>query len=91
MSMPDLSPYAENPQASLNFKYGCQWVGMCFQNFDSNMEYYDLFFDKVGHAFVLKPENLRYVPVTIPNPTPQKPENSFTSRKTSTDYYTFSI
>lgn len=91
MSMPDLSPYDTNISADLNFKYGCQWVGMCFQNFDSNMEYYHLFFDKIGHAFVLKPEHLRYIPVTIPEPTEQKPENSFTKREVSTDYYSFNI
>jgi hypothetical protein len=91
MSMPDMSAYDTNVSAALNFKYGCQWVGMCFQNFDSNMEYYDMFFDKTGHAFVLKPEYLRYIPVTIPKPTPQKPENSFSTRNTSTDYYSFNI
>ena len=91
MSMPDMSAYDTNVSAALNFKYGCQWVGMCFQNFDSNMEYYDMFFDKTGHAFVLKPEHLRYIPVTIPVPTPQKPENSFTTRNTTTDYYSFNI
>ena len=91
MSMPDMSAYDTNVSAALNFKYGCQWVGMCFQNFDSNMEYYDMFFDKTGHAFALKPEYLRYIPVTIPKPTPQKPENSFSTRNTSTDYYSFNI
>ena len=91
LSMPDLSAYDTNVSAALNFKYGCQWVGMCFQNFDSNMEYYETYFNKVGHAFVLKPDNLRFVPVTIDAPTPQKPEYSFAKRTTSTDYYSFSI
>ena len=89
--MPDLSVYNNNISPVLNFNYGCQWVGMNFQNFDDNMEYYTLYFDKVGHAFVLKPENLRFVPVTIPDATPQKPENSFTTRDVSTDYYSFSV
>ena len=39
LSLPDLSAYNSNPSPALNFSYGCQWVGMCFQNFDSNMEY----------------------------------------------------
>ena len=90
-TMPDLSVSNNNVSAALNFSYGCQWVGMCFQNFDSNMEYYSLFFDKVGHAFVLKPENLRFVPATIPNPKPQSPENSYTTRTTKTDYYSLSV
>lgn len=91
LSMPDLSAYDTNPSAALNFSYGCQWVGMCFQNFDSNMEFYSLFFDKVGHSFALKPEHLRYVPVTVPIPPPQDPANSFTTRTTATDYYSFSV
>jgi hypothetical protein len=89
--IPDLSPYDTNISAATAMKYGCQWIGMNFQNFDSNMEYYDLFFDKSDSAFVLKPEKLRYVPVTIPNPTPQDPNNSYTTRNVSTDYYSFSV
>lgn len=91
LTLPDLSVYNNNASPILNFNYGCQCVGMSFQNFDANMQYYSLFFDKVGHAFVLKPENLRYVPVTIPDPTPQSPENSYTTRTVSTDYYSFSV
>ena len=91
MTMPDLSVSNNNVSSALNFSYGCQWVAMCFQNFDANMEYYSLFFDKVGHAFVLKPENLRFVQATIPNPKPQSPENSYTTRTTKTDYYSLSV
>lgn len=91
LTMPDLSAYNNNVAAALNFKYGCQWVGMSFQNFDSNMEYYSLFFDEVGHAFVLKPEHLRFVPVTIPDPKPQDPANSYTTRTVATDYYSISV
>jgi len=91
LTLPDLSVYNNNASPILNFNYGCQCVGMSFQNFDANMQYYSLFFDKVGHAFVLKPENLRYVPVTIPDPTPQNPANSYTTRTVSTDYYSFSV
>jgi hypothetical protein len=90
-TMPDLSASNKNVSSALFFSYGCQWVGMCFQNFDANMEYYDLYFDKVGHAFALKPEHLRFVPVTIPTPKPQSPENSYTTRTTKTDYYSVSV
>jgi hypothetical protein len=91
LSLPDLSAYDSNSSPTLNFSYGCQWVGMCFQNFDSNMEFYSLFFDKVGHEFSLKPEHLLYIPVTIPTPTVQNPENSYTTRTHSTDYYSFNV
>ena len=70
---------------------GCQWIAMSFQNFDSNMEYYDLFFDNTGSAFVLKPEPLRFIHLTVAAPTPQAPENSYTTRKVATDYYSFSV
>jgi len=91
LCMPDLGPYDTNISAATAMKYGCQWIAMNFQNFDSNMEYYDLFFDRTGSAFVLKPEALRFVPLTIPKPTPQNPENSFTTRTVATDYYSFSV
>ena len=91
LSMPDLSAYNTNVSPSLHMKYGVQMVGMNFQNFDSNMEYYDLLFDGAGSAFVLKPESLRYVPVTIPEPTPQDPALSYAQRDVSSDYYKFNI
>jgi len=91
LCIPDLGPNDSNISAATAMKYGCQWIGMNFQNFDSNMEYYDLFFDKTGSAFVLKPELLRFVPLTIPKPTPQAPENSYTTRTVATDYYSFSV
>jgi len=91
LCLPDLSPNDNNFSAAIAMKYGCQWIAMSFQNFDSNMEYYDLFFDNTGSAFVLKPEPLRFVPLTVPKPTPQAPENSYTTRKVATDYYSFSV
>ena len=91
ISMPDLSAYDTNVDTSLHMKYGIQCIGMCFQNFDSNMEYYSLFFDKAGHSFALKPAELRYVPLTIPKPTPQDPALSYAPRETKSDFYSFSI
>ena len=52
---PDLSDKSVNPSAALVMNYGCQMVGMSFQSFDNNMEYYSLFFDRAGSAFALKP------------------------------------
>ena len=66
-------------------------VGMSFQNFDNNMEFYDLFFDNDGYAFVLKPESLRYVPVTIEAPSPPPKDQSYEPRVKKTDYYNFTI
>jgi hypothetical protein len=88
---PDLSDTAANPSAALAMNYGCQMVGMSFQDFDDYMEYYSLFFDKSGSAFVLKPENLRFIEVTIPVPPPPNPEYSYQERKVSSDFYKFDI
>lgn len=89
--MPDLGPNDANYPAGLAMSYGCQMVGMNFQNFDSNMEFYDIMFDEAGSAFVLKPKNLRYIPETIKNPPPQNPELSYANRKVESDYYSFNI
>ena len=89
--LPDIGPSDTNNNPALPMKYGCQMVGMSIQNFDSSMEYYDKIFDEAGTAFILKPKNLRFIPLTIPAPTPQNPAYSYKQRDTKTDYYAFSI
>lgn len=89
--LPDLSGTDDNYAASLSVKCGCQFNAMSFQNFDANMEYYDLMFDSTGSAFVLKPEALRFVPLTVPAPPPPNPEYSYEQRSTKTDYYSLTI
>lgn len=91
LTMPDLGTNDTNSPASLHMKYGCQLVGMCYQNYDSNMEFYEAFFAEKNSAFVLKPENLRYVQVTVKVPPPQDPALSYASRSVSSDYYNFTI
>jgi hypothetical protein len=66
IALPEISPNIENYSSALVQTYGCQLIGMSFQNFDSNMEYYSLLFDQAGSAFILKPERLRYIVVTVP-------------------------
>ena len=89
--LPDLSDNNTNPNASLAMKYGCQMIAMCTQNFDSNMEYYDSVFDNAGTAFILKPKSLRFIPLTIPKPTPQNPAVSYQTRHIDGGYYKMSI
>jgi len=89
--LPNLNASAANPSAPLAMSYGCQFVGMSFQDFDQYMEYYDLFFDEQGSAFALKPVTLRYVPVTIDKPAPPPDSYSYATRTSSTDYYSFAI
>ena len=82
--LPDLGATPDNPSSPLAMAYGCQLVGMCFQNFDSNMEYNALFFDSAGSAFSLKPEHLRFVPLTIPVPPKPPSSYSYATRETTT-------
>jgi len=89
--IPDLSETNANYSAQLAWASGCQFAGMCFQNFDTNMEVYSAFFAKKGSAFALKPEALRYIPVTIPPPQTANPAYSYEQRNTSTNYYSLNI
>ena len=82
--LPDLGTTPENPVSTLCMAYGCQFVAMCFQNFDANVEYNALFFDQAGSAFALKPDHLRYVPLTIPTPIKNPPHLSYAPRQTET-------
>ena len=89
--VPDLTAESNNVSAALANVYGCQFVCMNYQTFDDNLGYYLELFNDAGSAFILKPKNLRYVPVTIPKPTPQAPENSYAPRKNQKPYYKFLI
>ena len=86
---PDNGVNPANPSASLCRAYGCQMVAMRYQLVDNLLMENALFFDRAGYAFSLKPEALRYIPVTIPEPTPQNPEYSYSTRDVATDYYSF--
>jgi hypothetical protein len=70
---------------------GTQMLAMRYQQIDTFLEENTVFFDTSGYAYVLKPERLRYVEVTIPAPIPQKPELSYATRTISKDYYKFNI
>ena len=86
---PDSGTNPANPSGTLCRAYGCQMVAMRYQLVDNLLMENALFFDRAGYAFSLKPEELRYKPVTIPIPTPQNPAYSYSTRKASTDYYSF--
>ena len=86
---PDTGSNPSNPSGIVSRAAGCQMVAMRYQLVDNYLEENAIFFDEGGYAFVLKPENLRYQPVTIPTPTPQNPAYSYQTRNASTDYYSF--
>jgi hypothetical protein len=89
--MPDKGSSPENPSSVVMRETGCQLLGMRYQEIDTNIEVNDIFFDENGYAFVLKPEKLRYIPVTIELPPPQNPELSYATRTVQSDFYKFEI
>jgi hypothetical protein len=91
IGMPDKGSDPPNPSSLTMRTYGVQMLAMRYQIVDTNLEENDLFFDDAAHAFVLKPEKLRYIPETIPAPPPQDPNVSFATRTVSSDFYKFDI
>lgn len=78
--LPDKNSKAKNSSALLAMNYGCQMVGMIFQNNDEPLKNYNKLFEDKNTAFILKPENLRYIPVTIPIPKPPPKSISYQDR-----------
>lgn len=80
-----------NPYFNAVVETGCQLVAMRYPLVDENMETNDAYFDDHAHAFVLKPDKLRYIPITIPLPPQQNPELSYATRTVQSDFYKFDI
>jgi hypothetical protein len=78
--LPDLSPSSTNYSPTVAQSYGCQMIGMAFQNYDKNMEYYTKMFNDAGSAFILRDEMYRYIPLFIVKPPAQNPDYSYESR-----------
>ena len=80
--VPDKSGRPLNEGHNVPFTWGCQLVAMCFQEEarDEKLKAYEDKFASVGYGFILKPEDLRYVPITIAPPKPAPPEHSFENR-----------
>jgi hypothetical protein len=91
LSMPNLSTSDTNSPASLHMKYGCQMIGMNYQNYDSNLEFYETMFAENKSAFALRPANLRFIPTTVNKPPPQDTNLSYATRNVKSDYYNFNI
>lgn len=62
MVLPDLSPSSSNYNPTKAFQAGCQFIGMHFQNFDTNLEYYFELFDELRYAYILKECSMRHFP-----------------------------
>ncbi len=88
---PDKGSNPANPNGIISREYGCQMVAMRYQYVDNYLEENALFFDRASYAFALKPQALRYTPVTIPDPKPQNPNYSYATRTITSDYYNFNM
>ena len=86
MCLPDIGSSPDNRSASLPMAYGCQFVAMAYQDFNQALEHYESVFAKAGTAFVMKPANLRYIPVYQKNPPPQDQKLSYQTRHIETPY-----
>lgn len=91
ISMPNLSSSDDNVEAAVHMRYGCQCIAMNYQNYDEHLEFIDSFFESEGHAFVLKPDELRFIPVVIESPPKQDPNLSFGERVASKPYFNIKI
>ena len=89
--MPDKTNNITNPASALCMHYGCQMTAMAMQKQSANLTSYNNKFNQEGYAFILKPENLRYKPVTIDIPAPPPQSYSYAQRQSSTDFYSFTI
>lgn len=84
--VPERSPKSENLySATVAHNEGCQMVAMAFQSQDANMVAYRKMFEEAQSAFILKPPELRYVPIVLKDPTPVNPTETLSSAKTATD------
>lgn len=88
---PDKTSNSKNIAPTLAMTYGCQLVAMPLQQKGTFTDYYNKYFNDQNSAFVLKPPELRYVPVTIPTPPPPDPKLSYEKRQVETNYYKFDI
>lgn len=91
IGMPDKGSDPPNPSSIVMRSAGVQMLAMRYQLFDSNLEENELFFDECGHAFCLKPLNLRYVPVVYEAPAIPSQDVSYATRTVSSDFYSFDI
>lgn len=89
--VPDTGTNPPNPNGIVCRASGCQMVAMRYQFVDNYLMENAEFFDRGGYAFVLKPDDLRYHPVTVAAPTEQNPDYSYATRNVSSDYYNFKM
>ena len=77
---PDIGDNPPNPTVTVSNNFGCQFTCMRYQLDDSYLKQYNTMFNQAGYAFALKPDSLRYHPVSLATPTLQNPAYSYAPR-----------
>ncbi len=80
IGLPDKGSNPECPSSILMRAYGVQLLALRYQSVDTNVEENNVFFDDNGHAFVLKPDELRFQAIKIEDAVKQNPKVSFKTR-----------
>jgi hypothetical protein len=88
---PDIGAKPDNPNISTANLLGIQFTAINFSNEDSLYTKTMNLFNDNGSAFILKPENLRYVPLYVPVPNDPPPGYSFAPRTMDGRYFNFQI
>jgi len=83
---PDTGTNPSNPSILMANILGIQFTAMNFGNVDSNLTECINFFNTSGYSFVLKPSNLRSIPITIQTVDPNPTEYSFAPRTIDSRY-----
>jgi len=78
--VPDRQDGAPNPGSVASRKMGIQLSALQYQKNDTSLQEMRQFFNRANTAFVLKPEELRYVQRYIHPPKKQDPKLSFATR-----------
>jgi len=87
--IPDNKSNPDNPSGIICRELGCQMIAERYEKTDDILSEYQSFFNGAGYAFVLKPENLRFIQQYI-EPTPDNnPLLNYNTRTTSSNYYSF--
>ena len=88
--VPDLNTTSmTNGNPEICFSYGCQWVLMNYGSLDNAMELYTGKFAE--SSFIVKPDELRYKPVTYEAPDPQDPAVSFQPKRMTSPLFDFTV
>ena len=89
--VPDRQDGAPNPGSVASRKMGIQMTALQYQKDDTSLQEMRQFFNRANTAFVLKPEELRYVQRYIPPPKKQDPKLSFATRNNHAQGMKFNI